>query len=72
MSHDEQEICRAGREGLIDRSDDKLAAGARTRGFTIRAEVKCRSFERTAGKFEGDVSSVWWMKTGGPSSSFAT
>ena len=54
----EQEICRAGRDGLVDRNDGRLAAGLQGRAVNGRAQSELTFVLKDGSKFEGDVSSV--------------
>jgi PAS domain S-box-containing protein len=54
----EEEICRAGRAGLIDPTDARIAAAVEERRRTGHVRAESRHVRKDGSKFEGEISSV--------------
>lgn len=54
----EEEICRAGRMGLVDTDDPRVAAGIRERQLTGRASTQVTFIRKDQSKFSGELTSA--------------
>jgi two-component system, NtrC family, sensor kinase len=65
LGYSEEEICKLGREGIIDSNDPKLAKALEERGRTGKVKVELTFIRKDGSRLIGEVSSVVYTDSAG-------